>query len=127
MYEIILSKQKPSIILSNVQLKGHDNSTKIDMMLDTGAGYSLIPLNAAIILGHKLSDKKMIPIITGNGRINVPLIMLNSITVGDIEVKNISVICHTIEMGEVQGLLGLNFLKQVRTVIDYRSLRLEIN
>jgi len=70
---------------------------------------------------------KRTSIVTANGIIEVPLLKVKKIIVKDIAVNNIEVICHNIpEVVGIEGLLGLSFLKEFRTLIDYRKKILEI-
>ncbi len=99
-----------------------------DLLLDTGAGFSMITWNLAVDLGYNPAVEKGIPIITGNGTVVMPIIRLKAIVLGDISVQNILAICHDVpELSNCEGLLGLNFLKHVRTVIDFKELRLTID
>jgi predicted aspartyl protease len=61
-------------------------------------------------------------IVTANGVIEVPRLKIEKISVGDIEADNVDVICHDIpEMVGITGLLGLSFIKNFRTVIDFKK------
>ncbi len=88
----------------------------------------MIPWNMAVELGFDLEQARTIPIVTGNGSITVPLVALESFQVGSITAKNVACICHDIMgLNNAAGLLGLSFLKHVRTLIDYRELLLQID
>ncbi len=126
--KIKLAKEAGGIVLPQVELAGPKNTLRVDLILDTGAAYTMISWDTAITLGYDPARKsKQLPIVTANGKIHVPLISIHEITIQDITAKNVPVICHDIpEMIEVSGLLGLSFLKNFRTVVDYRSLILQI-
>jgi len=80
---------KIPIVIPRVKIEGPKTFREIDMILDTGAVYTMISW--------------------------------------DIAVNNIEVICHNIpEVVGIEGLLGLSFLKEFRTLIDYRKKILEI-
>jgi len=98
------------------------------MILDTGAAYTMISWDIAKDIGYDPAGSlKRTSIVTANGIIEVPLLKVQKITVKDIAVKNVEVICHNIpEVVGIEGLLGLSFLKEFRTLIDYRKKILEI-
>ena len=127
MFEIILKKESNSLIVGRIVLTGPRGPLDANLLLDTGAGYSMISWNVAAILGYDVSKSKTVAILTANGRIDAPIIYLNSIAAGDVIVEHIPVICHDIpDITEIVGLLGLNFLEHVCTTIDYRKLMLRI-
>jgi clan AA aspartic protease (TIGR02281 family) len=100
----------------------------VDLILDTGAAYNLISRDTALTLGFDLkSRRRSVPIVTANGIVRAPLVFLKRIAIGDAVATGVAAICHDIpEIVETSGLLGLSFLKNFRTVIDYRTLTLEI-
>lgn len=52
---------------------------------------------------------------------------MQAIELGDLRLANLEVVCHDIpELAGIEGLLGLNFLRHFRVVIDYPSAILEI-
>ena len=124
-----LKKEAGGIIVPRVKLVGPKRAIFVDLILDTGAAYTMITWDTAGALGYDpASESGRLPIVTANGQIHVPLISLRKISITDISARNIAVICHDIpEMIEASGLLGLSFLKYFRTTIDYRSLRLKIS
>jgi clan AA aspartic protease (TIGR02281 family) len=128
MFEIALSKELNTIFLLDVRLQGPSDFADVDMILDTDAAYCMISWNVASSLGYQPDKGKTISILTANGYIQAPVVTLSKIIVHDVVVNSVPVICHDI-LGsvEVRGILGLNFLKHVRTVVDYRALRLEIS
>lgn len=116
------------LIIKNVKISGPSGSVKVDLILDTGAVFvalswavvKAIGYDPAVALGRQ-------EIITANGVIEVPKLEVANISIGDIEARNIEIICHDIpELVGVRGLLGLSFLKHFRTVIDYKKNQFEI-
>lgn len=103
---------KDEIISLYVQLVGPRTFRIIKMALDTGASYTIIPLEAAIAIGYNPAlSKKHIEITTASGVIIVPVIKIKSIACLGKEVENLEVICHDLpSQSPVKGLLGLNFL-----------------
>jgi predicted aspartyl protease len=70
----------------------------------------------AIELGQ---NPKTMPFQTANGMIQAPLTNLDSISVGGMEIKNLTTAIHdVIPDPQLAGLLGLNFLANFRMDID---------
>ena len=64
-------------------------------------------------------NRKTAPFQTANGIIQAPLVNLESIAVGGIEILNLTAAVHdAIPDAKVAGLLGLNFLSNFRMDID---------
>jgi clan AA aspartic protease (TIGR02281 family) len=116
------------IIVKNVKLIGPAGSVCIDMILDTGAAITAISWADLKIVGYDpavIEERQKI--ITANGVIEVPCLKLKRISMADIAAQEVDIICHDIpELAIVRGMLGLSFLKNFRTVIDYKKGFLEI-
>lgn len=116
------------LIVKNVKLTGPSGSIGIDMILDTGAALTVVSWADLKIIGYDpaiIEERQKI--ITANGVIEVPALKLKQISIGDIAAKEVDVICHDIpELASIRGMLGLSFLKNFRTVIDYKKGFLEI-
>jgi len=68
-----------------------------------------------------------VPIITANGVIEVPKIKVKAIGFRELHVEDVEVICHDIpEIAEIEGLMGLTFLKHFKILIDFKSNIIEI-
>ncbi len=116
------------IVLRRVTFSGIAGSREIDMILDTGAVYTVISWDVAKDIGYDpaISERRM-PIVTANGVIEAPLITVEGVNVANLRAKAIDVICHDIpEIAGIEGLLDLSFLKNFRTLIDYATGILEI-
>ena len=116
------------IILRRVRIHGPVSRREIDMILDTGAVYTVIAWDVAKDIGYDpaISERRM-PIVTANGVVEAPLITVESIELAELRVEGVDVVCHDIpEIAEIEGLLGLSFLKHFRTLVDYPAGILEI-
>lgn len=115
------------IIIRQVELGGPFGLVRGDMMLDTGADLTVISLDMARILGFDPPFKQHRDLIAAGGVIAVPIIRLDSISVGDARATDVPACIHDLPAeAALEGLLGLSFLRHFRTVIDYRSGVLEI-
>jgi clan AA aspartic protease (TIGR02281 family) len=89
-------------------------------VVDTGASYTLISYAVAkdldLVVGQ---NPRTMQFQTANGMIQAPLANLDSITVGGMEIKNITAAIHdAVPDPKVAGLLGLNFLSNFKMDID---------
>ncbi|HET8563746.1 MAG TPA: retroviral-like aspartic protease family protein [Candidatus Binatia bacterium] len=97
-----------------------NRSLKAYMAIDTGATTTLISRRIATTLRLNLLGSR-IAIATANGTITAPLARLGSVKVGEAEVYNLIVPVHDFSFNSrVEGLLGLDFLKQFHVSIDSR-------
>lgn len=117
----------PIIVLS-ITLEGEGIEKKIDMALDTGATYTMIPWEIAEILGYNPgASKERIPLITASGVERAPLITLKTISVLGKDADNVQTVVHNLpEKSYVDGLLGLSFLRRFRLSLDFRTGILEL-
>lgn len=97
-----------------------NNRQTIKLVVDTGASYTFISHALARDLAIDVSrTAKTVPFHTANGVVEAPLTNLDSITVGGMEIKNLTAAVHdTTPDATAAGLLGLNFLSNFRMDID---------
>jgi clan AA aspartic protease (TIGR02281 family) len=97
-----------------------NNKRSAKFVVDTGASYTLISRSLAQDLAIDVGQgTKTMPFQTANGLINAPVTSLESITVGGMEIKNLTTAVHdAVPDSQVSGLLGLNFLSHFRMDID---------
>ena len=105
-----------------------DEKRLIKMALDTGATFCLIPLEFAQYLKIDIEKpEKRIKMMTAEGRCEVPLVTLRSISISDKTATNVKTVVHDLpENSHVDGLLGLSFLNNFKLTIDFRNGYLEI-
>jgi clan AA aspartic protease (TIGR02281 family) len=97
-----------------------NNKRSAKFVVDTGASYTLISSALARDLSIDVGENtKTMPFQTANGLINAPVTRLDSISVGGMEIRNLTTAVHdAIPDPQVAGLLGLNFLSNFRMDID---------
>ncbi len=97
-----------------------NNRQTTKLVVDTGASYTFISHALARELAIDISrDAKTVPFHTANGVVEAPLANLESVTVGGLEIKNLTAAVHdTTPDAHAAGLLGLNFLSNFRMDID---------
>jgi clan AA aspartic protease (TIGR02281 family) len=116
-----------SVIILRVVIKGRVIEYG-RMALDTGATYIMIPWKLANALGLKPEvSKKRIYITTASGVELVPLVNLKSVTVLGKTAKNVKAVVHDLPRGtNIDGLLGLSFMKNFNWFLDFKKGFLEI-
>jgi clan AA aspartic protease (TIGR02281 family) len=89
-------------------------------VVDTGASYTMISSAVAKELDIDTEqERRTAPFQTANGIIQAPLVSLDSVNVGGMEIRNLTAAVHDILAdSRVAGLLGLNFLSNFRMDID---------
>ena len=92
-------------------------------MLDTGAEYCAITLRLAETMGFSLEGPlRKVAIITANGVVKVPSFLIPEIRIGNAYAQHVAVTCQDVpEIPEINGFIGLNFLRRCRTIIDYKK------
>jgi len=97
-----------------------NNKTAAKFIVDTGASYTMISSATAKELSLDAGQtNQTVPFQTANGLIQAPLISLQSVAVGGMEINNLTAAIHdVVPDGKVSGLLGLNFLANFRMDID---------
>ena len=121
---------KSSIIVITPTLVGiNGKKKKIDMALDTGATYTMIPWDVAEALGYAPElSKERIELITASGVEKSPLITLNSLSVLQKNAKDVKTIVHDLPpKSYVDGLLGLSFLRNFEIRLNFKKGVLEID
>ena len=91
----------------------------MNFILDTGADLTLIPRSLVQQLGISLDNSIAIAITGISGTIVEPLVKIDSLKVGEAEVRNLDVVVNEEASLSGQGLLGGDFLGQFRVGIDY--------
>jgi len=94
---------------------------EIDSLLDTGATYLVITTEDAIDLGYDLAVAPRFPVVTANGIVEAPLILLESVQLGPYTVRNVSTLSLNMAGDRVSSLLGLSVLSQLKICIDAKN------
>jgi len=116
------------LIVIPTRLHGFHTDTIVRLALDTGATSSMINWDVAVLLGYDpASSKERIQVTTGSGVEFAPRIVVKKVEVVGRSLENFPILCHTLPpSATVDGLLGLDFFRGVRLVVDMkrRAIRL---
>ncbi len=116
------------LIVVQAIIKGPASWQLLDLALDTGTTLTLIPPETAAAIGYRPeTSMERFEITVAGSRVEAPVITIQSLTVLGRTVRNLNVICHTLPSSSpVNGLLGLNFMRQFNVLLRFRSGRLEL-
>jgi predicted aspartyl protease len=121
-----IRKNATAIILTPL-IRGRKGICRIEMLLDTGATFTMIPWDIAEKLGYDPArSRKRIHLLTVSTSEVVPLITVEAIELYGHKVRNVEVACHDLPpASRVEGLLGLNFLRNFNIDLHFKRNLLE--
>ncbi len=97
---------------------------KARLLLDTGA--SMITLNRSVArrLGLDVLSAPKIPFSTAGGKVEMPLVALDLVDVSGASARLVETAINPMDMGGIDGLLGMSFLSNFKFEIDQIHSRL---
>jgi len=117
--EIDLACYHGSMVVNNVLF---NNSTYANLILDTGASYTVISRDFANKLGAYIGTPGYVKVTTANGTVDAPVVKIKSIEVSGMVVENVdAVIQDTGGLFNTSGLLGMSFLDKFKVTIDKQA------
>ena len=122
-YEFALHRRKITV---KATING---TTDVELILDTGAGTTVISERTATLLGH---PPKMLPVsesfVAAGGRVNAKMLKLNKFDAFGKEIKNFNVAVLPLPLQILaDGLLGVDFLQLFKKVtIDFENNQIAI-
>lgn len=116
------------IIVVEVELVGESATRIVDMALDTGATYTVVPWVVAEALGYApAASGRRVNLTTASSVEVVPLISLKGTRALGVEATEVETACHDLPPGSpVEGLLGLSFLRSFDIDLHFRQGVLEL-
>ncbi len=117
---VSLSFSRGRVILVPVLMQHEGTPQCPDMALDTGARMTVITPGRARELGLRPDGTELSVNVTGAiGTGSAVLLRVASVSVLGEEVRDLRVLCHALPPNlKIEGILGLNFLKHFKIVID---------
>ena len=90
-------------------------------LLDSGATWCSVSARTAARLRLSQSGRR-VDVVTAGGMIREPVVRLATVRVGGQQVADVQALIHDLpgEMGELDGIVGLNFLDEFAWSIDSR-------
>ncbi len=106
-----------------------NKATMATFIVDTGATYTVITPKLAQKLNVQIKpDTQRMTIMTANGLVNAPVVVIPAVSIGGVEVRNVKAIVQ--DLGSetlLSGLLGMNFFKDIELTIKPNKLVLGVN
>ena len=95
----------------------------INLALDTGATWTLVSWETTVLVGYDpASIQQRTAITTGSGIEYCPKLNLLRVEALGKSVSSLEVLCHTLPpTSRVDGLLGLNFLRQFNVSLNFKQ------
>jgi len=120
---------KDTIIACPVEFRGPKGNQILHMGIDTGATYTIIPVETAILIGcNPVIPIRRIEIIMGGSIEYLPVVKVPKVKAFGTELEKIEVICHNLPpKSPVHGLLGLNILCHFNMSFKFKDHILEIS
>lgn len=99
------------------------------LALDTGSSYTIISEAAAIQVGFDLRQVTEMTSFSDASRTHiVPKVALKSFSLAEAKVNNLDVLIYTLpEEQGIDGIIGLNFLRQFNIGLDFEQAVLTLN
>lgn len=123
--KIKITPDRPIMLF--VRIKGKKGIREYKAVLDTGSEYCVIPLQDARDLGYDAyfdaeDPGNGVKIVTKTDMAELDEIVLEEVTVADLVAKNVKAVAHYLpHIGRVEATLGLSFLKNFKTTIDFKE------
>ena len=111
------------LIILPARLYRGNHPEVVRLALDSGATRTVISRQIAQYLGYEpAASQEQARIITGSGTVSVPLLSVDRIEALGKAATNMRILCHTLpSRAAIDGVLGLDFLRGERLVVDFRA------
>ena len=111
------------LIVVPVRLWGPAGDTIAHLAMDTGATGSLVNWDIAVLLGYDpAATRERIRVTTGSSVEFAPQIVVQRVEALGRERTDFPIVCHTLPpSAAVDGVLGLDFFRGTRLVLDSRN------
>ena len=111
------------LIIVPARIHSRDKRETIDLVLDTGATRTIVSREVAQSLGYDpATPGELARITTGSGTLSVPLLSVEKIEALGKAATNMRILCHMLpSRAAIDGVLGLDFLRDTRLTIDFRA------
>jgi predicted aspartyl protease len=121
-----LYPHKPNLLLATAMIgsiQNVDDPLRVKLLVDTGASFTFLSVQTLKELGYDVNNPiRYQKIVTGNGTINSPVVMVSWFNCLGQIIKDCEVVAYTTPANlRVDGLLGMDFLTRFQAIISVRE------
>ncbi len=111
------------LVIINAEVFGPSGSVVLRLALDTGATATMINAGPLVAVGYDPAlAPQRVQVTTGSGVEYVPRVPIARIIALGQERAAFPVLCHTLPpSANIDGLLGLDFLRAQKLIVDFRQ------
>jgi predicted aspartyl protease len=108
---------------------GPSGSVEVRLFLDTGAAGTAVREDALRLLGYDAADApEQVRVVTATRVERAPRVYVQKLRALGREREHYPVVCHTLPSASgVDGVLGLDFFRGLRLVVDFREGRVTLD
>ena len=124
-YRLIVGNE---LFFTRAALKEKESVWVALLLIDTGSNYTIVSWEALTALGIDPATSKIRrSLMTANGLIQVPEVTVEEFHCFGEVLKQFPVVAHSIPLGAtVGGVLGMNFLRQHTTNLNFKNSTIEV-
>lgn len=119
---------RSGLFFTRVSLKCQELVRVVDLLIDTGASYTILSWATLISLGlDPASSTVRQPVTTANGLVWMPVVKIEEFHAFGQKTTQFPVLAHTVPLGsQVSGVLGMDFLRRFEIKLDFMKAIIEI-
>jgi len=108
-----------TLLLRAVVGSGSGNVLQVQLLVDTGASYTMLPVEVIEKLGYDTHHPlRQVQLTSANGIVVAPLVAVSWFNCLGQLLKNFRVLAHTLPSASFDGVLGMDFLTRCRAIIS---------
>lgn len=121
-------ERSANLLITKAAITGPQGTKILRLLIDTGSSYTVIPVEALEAIGCSPAlAHEHVRLVTGSGALIVPLVSVSQFQALGEQRVGWKVAAHTLPVGvPLDGLLGMDFLQDVRARIDLAHGSIEI-
>lgn len=111
------------LYLTKAAIKGPSRVTILQLLVDTGSTYTILPIEALETIGIDVAHSQdQVHITTGSGLLVIPRVLISWFQSIGVQRSGFPVLAHTLPFaGPIDGLLGMDFLAPVGAHLDLEA------
>lgn len=118
--------QRPIVV--PVHLIGPAGAVVIRLLVDTGASFTIVAPHLLALVGVDQASGPSVSITTAAGVVEAVPVVVPRVSLFDQSRDDVAVLAHALPAhAPIDGLLGLDLLRSLRMIIDFRDSVLELS